>query len=62
MYKLFDFENNSISFEQLDDKAFWCAHGEQQEKSFINVFKKLQRLGLIDEKYNVSIHPEKEIK
>ena len=61
MYELFDFENNSISFDELDDKAFWCAHGEQQEKAFINVFKKLQRSGSIDNKYNASIHPEKEI-
>ena len=35
MYELFDFENNKITFDQLDNKAFWCAHGERQEKAFV---------------------------
>ena len=42
MYTLLDFDDNEISFDQLDDKAFWCKHGELQEKAFINIFQKLQ--------------------
>ena len=59
MYKLLDFDNNEISFDQLDDKAFWCKHGELQEKAFINVFQKLQDENLLKTNFDISIHPEK---
>jgi len=43
-----------VSFDDLDNKAFWCNLGEDKEKAFINVMKK------IDTGYSVDIHPEKE--
>ena len=43
-----------ISFDDLDNKAFWCRHGERQELAFVNVMRK------IESPYTVQIHPEKE--
>ena len=60
MYELFDFNNNKVSFDQLDNKAFWCEHGERQERAFISVFNKLKSDGLLKKNYVVDIHPEKE--
>ena len=61
MYKLLDFDDNEISFDQLDDKAFWCKHGELQEKAFINIFQKLQNKNILKTIFDISIHPEKNI-
>jgi len=60
MYELFDFENNKITFDQLDNKAFWCAHGERQEKAFVKIFDKLKNEGSLKTKFHVAIHPEKD--
>ena len=48
MFKLLDFNNQEISFKDLDNKAFWCAHGERQEKAFINLFNKLKEEKIIN--------------
>lgn len=42
-----------ISFDDLDDKAFWCRHGEQQEQAFVSVMSK------ITSAWEISIHPAK---
>ena len=42
-----------VSFDDLDNKAFWCNHGENKEYAFIKVMSK------IDTDYQVHIHPEK---
>ena len=61
MFKVFDFNNKEISFDQLDDKAFWCKHGELQEKAFINIFQKLQNKNILKTNFDISIHHEKNI-
>ena len=43
-----------VSFNDLDNKAFWCNHGENKEHAFVKVMSK------IDTDYQVDIHPEKE--
>jgi hypothetical protein len=43
-----------ISFDDLDDKGFWCRLGEEKEHAFVRCMEK------IDSKYKVAIHPEKE--
>ena len=43
-----------VSFNDLDNKAFWCNHGENKEFAFVKVMSK------IDTDYHVDIHPEKE--
>jgi len=45
MFKLLDFNNQEISFKDLDNKAFWCAHGERQEQAFVGLFNKLKEEG-----------------
>ncbi|MBT5734876.1 hypothetical protein HOI27_08745 [bacterium] len=59
MFKLLDFNNQEISFKDLDNKAFWCAHGERQEKAFINLFNKLKEEKIINTDIIIEIHPEK---
>lgn len=41
------------SFDDLDNKAFWCQHGERQELAFVELMKKIKS------PFTVSIHPEK---
>ena len=43
-----------VSFNDLDNKAFWCQLGEDKEHAFAKVMSK------IDSPYQVEIHPEKE--
>ena len=43
-----------VSFNDLDNKAFWCRLGEDKEHAFVKVMSK------IDSPYQVKIHPEKE--
>ena len=43
-----------VSFNDLDNKAFWCQLGEDKEHAFVKVMSK------IDSPYQVEIHPEKE--
>lgn len=58
-FKLFkkmpDGELELTSFDDLQNKAFWCAHGEKQELAFVEVMKNLRK----PTPYVVSIHPEK---
>lgn len=42
MCNLLDFNNQEISFRNLDNKALWCAHGERQEQAFVSLFNKLK--------------------
>jgi hypothetical protein len=58
-WKLFDFNDNETSFDRLEDKAFWCAHGERQEIAFVNKFKELKHKGLMTTDISIDIHPEK---
>ena len=50
-----DLPRRIVSFNDLDNKAFWCNHGENKEYAFIKVMSK------IDTDYQVHIHPEKVI-
>ncbi|MGR5503529.1 hypothetical protein ACQKP3_22600 [Vibrio sp. DNB22_10_4] len=59
-YELKDFENNEISFAELNNKSFACAQGENQESLFVKTFKKLQDNGFIQSEERIAIHPEKE--
>lgn len=59
-FDLYDFDNKPISFDDLDNKAFWCAHGERQEEAFIKTFTKLQETQLISSTEVLGIHPEKQ--
>ena len=43
-----------VSFNDLDNKAFWCQLGEDKDHAFAKVMSK------IDSPYQVEIHPEKE--
>lgn len=43
-----------VSFDDLDNKAFWCNLGEDKEHAFVKVMSKIQS------PYTISIHPEKE--
>jgi hypothetical protein len=43
-----------VSFDDLDNKGFWCKLGEQKEQAFVKVMEK------IGSKYKVQIHPEKD--
>ena len=61
MFKLLDFNNQEISFKDLDNKAFWCAHGERQEQAFVSLFNKLKEEGVIKTDLVVEIHPEKKL-
>ena len=56
MFKLLDFNNQEISFKDLDNKAFWCAHGERQEQAFVSLFNKLKEEGVIKTDLVVEIH------
>ena len=42
-----------VSFDDLDNKAFWCDHGENKEHAFVKVMSK------IDSPYQIDIHPKK---
>ena len=42
-----------VSFNDLDNKAFWCNHGENKEYAFIKIMSK------IESPYKVDIHPKK---
>ena len=44
----------NVSFDDLENKAFWCRLGEEKEKAFV----KLMTDGL-DTEYAVQIHPAK---
>jgi|APSaa5957512535_1039671.scaffolds.fasta_scaffold16329_3 hypothetical protein len=44
-----------VSFNDLDNKAFWCQLGEDKERAFVKVMSK------INSPYQVKIHPEKKI-
>jgi hypothetical protein len=44
-----------VSFNDLDNKAFWCQLGEDKEHAFVKVMSK------INSPYQVKIHPEKKI-
>lgn len=55
-YQLYSYNSRlrqPVSFKDLDDKPFWCKHGEKQEEAFI------KRMSMMDTTYSVSIHPEK---
>ena len=58
-YRLFkndpsDPPEREISFEELNDKAFWCSLGAEKEKAFVKFMSE------IDSPYVISIHPEKQ--
>lgn len=59
MYRLFDFNNREISFDDLDDKAFWCKHGEEQEKAFVKVYNQLKIRKYLNTNFDITIHPSK---
>ena len=44
------------SFDDLDNKQFWCKLGNKQEEAFVNVMNQLS-----NSNYSVSIHPNKKI-
>jgi hypothetical protein len=60
-FELFNFSNNPITFGDLDNKAFWCSHGEKQEEAFIKMFAQLQQQGRIISDEKLAIHPSKEL-
>ncbi|MEM6525251.1 MAG: hypothetical protein AAGF85_06595 [Bacteroidota bacterium] len=37
-YKLFDINGHEIAQKNLQDKAYWCTHGESIEASFVNQY------------------------
>ena len=43
-----------VSFDDLENKAFWCKLGEDKEKAFVELMS-----DRIESNYAVSIHPEK---
>ena len=43
-----------VSFDDLQNKAFWCKLGEDKERAFVELM-----LNKIESNYTVSIHPEK---
>lgn len=43
-----------VSFDDLENKAFWCKLGEEKEKAFVKLMR-----GKIESDYAVQIHPEK---
>ena len=51
MNKLYDKNNNIITYHDLQDKGAWCQHGCTKEESFVNKF------GV---NFGVLINPEKE--
>lgn len=56
MYQLYQCINQQeipVSFNELQNKAFWCRLGEQKERAFVEVMYK------INSGYQVQIHPEK---
>jgi len=59
-YKLYDFNGNETSFDNLEDKSFWCKHGEHQELAFVKVFDELKSKNMINSNLDIQIHPEKE--
>ncbi len=57
-YKLYRLDQKSgtkseVSFDDLDNKAFWCKLGSKKEEAFVSVMGKLKT------EYKISIHPEK---
>ncbi len=44
-YKLFNIKGEEIKFKDLQNKGFWCKHGETKENVFVNIYGK--RLNLI---------------
>lgn len=57
-FRLFKFTKDGFietSFDDLDNKAFWCNHGERQEIAFVEVMKKLST------SYSVEVHPLKRL-
>jgi len=58
-FELFDFNNNPITFGDLDNKAFWCRHGEKQEEAFIKAFTSLQQQKRVKSDEILAIHPSK---
>lgn len=58
-YKLFKDDpteppRREVSFDDLENKAFWCKLGEEKEKAFVKLMKEK-----IESDYVVQIHPEK---
>jgi hypothetical protein len=58
-YELRNFQDEIISFTQLENKAFWCEHGEDKENAFIDIYKKLQQRQLVLDDSKVAISPKK---
>lgn len=58
-FKLYDFKGKLTSFDALEDKVFWCQHGERQELAFIKIFKLLQETCLVSSDDVLQIHPFK---
>jgi len=55
-FKLFKIGEDGFvetSFDNLDNKAFWCSHGERQEVAFVEV------MGKVTSCYSVEVHPLK---
>ena len=57
-YKLYRLDQktsikSTVSFDELDNKPFWCKLGNQKEEAFVSLMAHLKT------KYIVSIHPEK---
>lgn len=57
---MYDFDDEIITFDDLDNKQFWCKKGENQEVAFVITFNQMVDGNLL--KYDkVGIHPEKEL-
>lgn len=59
-FEMYDFDNHIITFDDLENKQFWCKKGEKQEIAFVNTFNQMVDRNLLQ--YDkVGIHPEKEL-
>jgi hypothetical protein len=59
-FGLIGFQHQPIIFGDLDNKAFWCKHGEKQEEAFIKTFTYLQQQEKIKSDEILAIHPSKQ--
>lgn len=58
-FEMYDFDNQIITFDDLENKQFWCKKGEKQEIAFVNTFNQMVERNLLQFD-KVGIHPEKE--